>query len=1575
MDVVLIRDFLQCIILWFCVSGITALLVSGVAVVVCSMPAICSSVIKKYGWFSVVVTVIFVVVVTEMGSLTHADKERSRLFRQLRVVQQMPGEQTRGGETFDYNTPSIRSLEESDYVAGFVLARIGTNEVFDFAAPADSEICSDWLAYGAASDWMKITFANGWEFPFGTNTIDALTIYSSGMARPVVTNAMSCISPFKADLGIVPALNWDRLGTLNQPSQFWQSFTSSNTFVMTWQNVLLNREPSCPVSFQSELFPDGSFVYRYDLSRLSDDVVTNLDVGGSNGGNGRMFSTLSKNTTSLYWARLEPARAVDRDPDGDGLSTEDEIFIYGTNPYQQDTDLDGLTDREEIERTCTDPLNSRSLSNVYCDGVAIRLGEVDPYSFPEGSTNTVWEHLFYTGTTNTPFAYPQSSRDYAVLKVAVSGVGSGELIVGDRVVPLLARSSEDAFVVDSVEDSTNVDRARSLFVSVARGSNVRLFLRGDDTLSVELDSDDFAFGVLPSWSSTFGYVNFPNVEAEPPCVHDLQTFQKRLFLTVSNDASLLTCVWQGEGDDVTIQNIPPRAAQITARPPLNGIRDITYFLDHPCYLFGRKIYSQSVRFCPRVEEYNNDADSEEQVPPWDEAHSNGVLVENEFRWCCFWGRCSYLGANCICGCDECICVDVSDESDFSVCPEHHVPYEECALLHNAHYAASVSSHPEASGILKIRVPLDYDWIGLSCPEDYRRCCPCPSHGTNYVGLAYKSRKLDVVDQYGRNFSQAYESTRVRVAGVNPSVLPGDAKLAFVTNGVVSRTYGFTTLGVGFATNSGGGGPRIETFNDLSRTLGVPMTVTTNLEHALCLELQTNVGLPFGNMHFSLDLEDAEGQFSVWMFDHLGCEYRRLLDSDGKTVMNLPLDRWRILLGRGSYADSPVTHIYITSSRPGKMSLRIGYWGVNGGELYQDWCTQSITSVMPPLLPDYDRNGRITISDALDWDLGRMAYFWLNNDIWRGDDAFEGMPEGFHWNPPAFPTNGTDRVVNGRNDLVNLFPFAVNLQKFFEKWGADVTYEFLTGTPRREAGFTFVRSRWNAVGDLVKNDPPTVLGEYLHAAELQEAFFDEYGEETGYELPREFLQWGEFGAGVVAVEFRSGGLRLPRIRIRHARTGEVLFENMVDITILDVHSMYRWVNLMATCDGDSPDWLASRSTVAWPDHEHADANVVFVHGYNMNPVEAWDWSQAMFKRLWWAGLDAGFTAVLWRGNETQRWMRSLDTFVTRNYHQNVLNAFRTSESFTEEMSRIPGAKKYYIAHSLGNMLVSAAREDRNLSYERYFMLNAAVPCEAYDPLGGVTDLSRYCMTPAVWRDYSVWLWASHWYELFQSDDARHGLTWKNRFKNVDKTVNFYSSEDEVVANGDGSKKTFFSRSYAWYNQELAKGSHFVDLLPEAGWAFGHDAYEQINQGVFLGQPMYGSVLKTPEQAQNIPPQSLIGNPFFLDFRRREIYGSEGSSFLQENDMVRWRILSHGIPAESFAAGANPIPSWSQTEESYDGVPSPETGGDLPRNINMATDCREGSSQQDPWIHSYFIQKSLVETWKLYEFIVKGIKSRE
>ena len=66
-------------------------------------------------------------------------------------------------------------------------------------------------------------------------------------------------------------------------------------------------------------------------------------------------------------------------------------------------------------------------------------------------------------------------------------------------------------------------------------------------------------------------------------------------------------------------------------------------------------------------------------------------------------------------------------------------------------------------------------------------------------------------------------------------------------------------------------------------------------------------------------------------------------------------------------------------------------------------------------------------------------------------------------------------------------------------------------------------------------------------------------------------------------------------------------------------------------------------------------------------------------------------------------------------------------------------------------------------------------------------------------------------------------------------------DEVVANGDDSVDELLSRKFAWYNQEMQKGGYLVDLVPEAGWAFGAN-YMVVNKPLSETSRLYEELAK-------------------------------------------------------------------------------------------------------------------------------------
>ena len=611
------------------------------------------------------------------------------------------------------------------------------------------------------------------------------------------------------------------------------------------------------------------------------------------------------------------------------------------------------------------------------------------------------------------------------------------------------------------------------------------------------------------------------------------------------------------------------------------------------------------------------------------------------------------------------------------------------------------------------------------------------------------------------------------------------------------------------------------------------------------------------------------------------------------------------------------------------------------------------------LPDYDRDGLVGTNDVARYLSGRPVYFWANEDKCRGDDAFGTFAM----------RNAANLAIDGRNDLVNFLTIAVDVGRLAERWGVGgVRYELCSdGGSMAKAMASFADVPWSRIGDAHLGDALDVGGTPLHRARLEKVG-------RSKELPEAFVELSRSGRSTVLVEFpettRYDSLHL-RALLRE--TGEELFSAPLRIHVGDVDGMIGWENLRAAAGGS--DGIPTRlSTPDWPEEDHEPGSFVFVHGYNVAEDSEFPfWARNVFKKMWWAGLDRGFVAVQWLGNEGQIYVPTYG-WVTPNFFGNAYNAYRTAPALKDAMDGMPGPK-WFLAHSLGNLLVCAAIQDFKMPHERFFMLNAAVAMESLDPEQGTTQESHDNMTPQAWAGYADRVRPTHWFERFPEGDGRRLLTPKGRFRDVTNIVNFYSTQDEVVANGDGQPKPV-SRNFAWYLQETRKGEWtFMLHANEGGWAF-NPFYDTV-EGCWVGNE-YSEIRRrmSPQDAAELSNEELRQHPFFQDFRNPEMHTSPNGAIVATNYLYRAEMLAYAIPAESYAVGANPLP-WlnaytnAVTNES---IPS--------RNFNMATfiDGQEdlpvnGSNPEKKyrdWQHSTFVQRSYKRVHRLYKEIIKHMK---
>ena len=345
-----------------------------------------------------------------------------------------------------------------------------------------------------------------------------------------------------------------------------------------------------------------------------------------------------------------------------------------------------------------------------------------------------------------------------------------------------------------------------------------------------------------------------------------------------------------------------------------------------------------------------------------------------------------------------------------------------------------------------------------------------------------------------------------------------------------------------------------------------------------------------------------------------------------------------------------------------------------------------------------------------------------------------------------------------------------------------------------------------------------------------------------------------------------------------------FESALDIEISSVEDMYRWLCMRYVC-GDSSG-LGSRLGVPpnRPDAECDGRHFVFVHGYNVDVQSARGWASEMFKRLWQSGSQSMFTAVDWFGNDSQIWDgvpvvggEALD------YYINVRHALDTALNFSVAANALPG-NKVMLAHSLGNMIVSEAAKYHLLDYQKYYMLNAAVPMEAYDAGASAQEMIEHG-----WRDVDSSKWAANWYErISDSGDPRQTLKWRGRFAGIHDAINCYSPTEDILANASMN-----GWGGLWGAQELFKGTatlHFIPGNCEGGWGYNS---EHTN---------LAGLLTDFAKTNAFTDAELIASPIFRKFDNTLLHQTNLISIAQTELN---KVMGDGIPARSFAAGRNPI----------------------------------------------------------------------
>ena len=1388
--------------------------------------------------------------------------------------------------------PSIldypRTITAARVASGIALVGVGTNETFTFDPPTNAVVCDDWRMHGSASRWTDVTPAN-FSFPFGGMYATTFTFLPSGVAYLADGADAPRLLPFGAEMGVAPERLWDGLGVT---SRLWTAASPSNTFLATLQGALLNRSTDSPVDVQVEFFPDGGFDFRYDLSRCGATALPDVRIGAWNAGGGEIYSVPHRNLTSARWRPVVPEDGADPDRDNDGVTTVDELFFHGTDPGNPDSDFDGLSDGQEIALGLA-PLDPYSNGGPYSDGFATALGGEDPLACPQGSEYTIYEHVVYSGTTNGTVSIPESTASSAVLEVSVSGTGTGDLVVGGTVLPLVAG-------------------APAACIPVPRGDRLAVRLRRrTGSLSLAVDSDDFAIGEMPgrAGGDPSGWICFPRTDPDPfvACIHDLRERKIAVRIDAGPGAAGLSCLWWGSDAVSASNHADGVSSTLTGNFDAHCTALVMYTLDHPLRLLGTGSFWQAVRFCPRPA----DADDEPNEYPHYESGPDAPGENDDL----YGTADAEVGVGCLCcdHCGSCTCHAGEVPSGVSgpvpeenpgdppaTCPEHNTPYAACAELHEDDAPRTVAA-PLSTHVLTVGRTPSVDAIALTVPTDAVNCCPCPHHWTNYVGVAYKSGHLSVLTSSGDEFERSETGCTVYARGLTPTYPAAGAPLAFVTNGAVSVRRNYAVLGVDIDTPQRTAG----TLNALSLSFGVPATVCTNVSRAAGLDLVTRVRLAAG----VVTIAAGGGAFRAWL-DRSDRELPPLLLVDGETrpTLTMSLAKWRSLAELMGDEDEARTRIRVTSATPGARTLTFSF---SAGGMLTDSVMQRITFVRPPLRLDITRDGSIDDGDAAAWHDGRTFYYWVNESKIYGDYI---VPEREYT-----VRNTSDFVVNGTFDLVNLFPVALDFSSFTNAWKNNVSYTVKPKWGDFDAfNFCFADVPWSRAGSIQTTNITTTAGQTLASASLTAL------PANGYALPYSFITSFSEDSGLMVCEAKSGYDSL-LVEIKHGDT--LLYSYSVPMMILPVKEMYSWIN-SRRLSGDSVVRPTSVHRI-W--EEQNTKSLIFLHGANVNESQAEAWGDILFKRMWLAGVHADFYNVDWRSNIGG----------PANYQENASNAFVVASQLATTLSNIPG-EKVIMAHSLGNMVVSSMIQDHGLQVSKYLMCNSAVPAEAYDTTLTPTNL----LVHKEWSEYPRKSFANEWYKLFEDDvgDDRQLLTWSGRFADVvNVAVNFYSTGDHVLelypnnnvwpTDGYDNWNQMFEH-YSWHKQELWKGRKDiiarVGTTDWAGWSIrenmlGYNTIQPTNAWL-----MSGAELKT-NTVFKLQPECMNTNSIPL--------------------LVRGAILTKGIPARTPACGAMKWGSGMNMEDSMVNLNDTTANRGVPRPNGWV--IRPKSLFEDwgnRWLHS-------------------------
>jgi pimeloyl-ACP methyl ester carboxylesterase len=184
--------------------------------------------------------------------------------------------------------------------------------------------------------------------------------------------------------------------------------------------------------------------------------------------------------------------------------------------------------------------------------------------------------------------------------------------------------------------------------------------------------------------------------------------------------------------------------------------------------------------------------------------------------------------------------------------------------------------------------------------------------------------------------------------------------------------------------------------------------------------------------------------------------------------------------------------------------------------------------------------------------------------------------------------------------------------------------------------------------------------------------------------------------------------------------------------------------------------------------------VFVHGWRMTDWDWQDFSDTMFKRLYWQGYQGRFASLRWPTRSADTDTNNIFTIpadlLTFNRSEHI--AFESGTGAAAYLNNLRSRYTNYTisvaAHSMGNIVMMEALKELAASNEapidNYVMMQAAVAAQCYDTtisnLPSMLDAEADIPTPNSYANYAVGI----------TNAVRHDI------------INFYNTNDFALAKG-------------------------------------------------------------------------------------------------------------------------------------------------------------------------------------------------